>query len=249
MRSKLGWRALNAVRVISHWSADPIIANGPIRFAPRIRLVQSEAAMGPDLASEKRRRRVRSRIPWCLPCARSKFACRSPRSGPACKAIQRGVGSIRRKAGRVGFFLAPHVEGYRTAAHARPVRRDFRRKWRRTIHDRGAQFSPRTSEAPVRATGTHLGHGMEPQFPMNIALAALAVGRGELFPATDSSGVEQPMEGALSQLWSRAWDIARARAWRWFSRRQRAKQAKISRPRKRITDVRFGVKSRHRTDA
>jgi 3-oxoacyl-[acyl-carrier-protein] synthase II len=53
---------------------------------------------------------------------------------------------------------------------------------------------------PVRATGTHLGHGMEPQFPMNVALAALAVGRGQLFPATDSSGVEQPMNGVLSQV-------------------------------------------------
>jgi 3-oxoacyl-[acyl-carrier-protein] synthase II len=52
----------------------------------------------------------------------------------------------------------------------------------------------------VRATGTHLGHGMEPQFPMNVALAALAVGRGQLFPATDSSGVEQPMNGVLSQV-------------------------------------------------
>jgi 3-oxoacyl-[acyl-carrier-protein] synthase II len=37
----------------------------------------------------------------------------------------------------------------------------------------------------VRATGTHIGHGFEPQFAMNIALAALAVGRGRLFASED----------------------------------------------------------------
>ena len=29
----------------------------------------------------------------------------------------------------------------------------------------------------MRATGTHFGHGLEPQFPANIALAAAALGR------------------------------------------------------------------------
>ncbi len=54
-------------------------------------------------------------------------------------------------------------------------------------------------EAPVRATGTYLGHGMEPQFVMNVALAALAVSRASLFPPGDSSGVERPMGGTLTQ--------------------------------------------------
>ena len=34
------------------------------------------------------------------------------------------------------------------------------------------------SDLPVRATGSNLGHGFEPQFAMNIALATLALGRG-----------------------------------------------------------------------
>jgi 3-oxoacyl-[acyl-carrier-protein] synthase II len=51
----------------------------------------------------------------------------------------------------------------------------------------------------VRATGTYLGHAFEPQFTMNIALAALAVRHGVLFPPGDSSGVEQPMDGPLQQ--------------------------------------------------
>jgi 3-oxoacyl-[acyl-carrier-protein] synthase II len=53
---------------------------------------------------------------------------------------------------------------------------------------------------PVRATGSVLGHGFEPQFAMNIALATLALGREKLFPSVDSSGVEQAYEGPLDQV-------------------------------------------------
>ena len=52
----------------------------------------------------------------------------------------------------------------------------------------------------VRATGSYLGHGLEPQFPMNIALAAVALGHGSLFPPSDSTGLERPMSGPLSQV-------------------------------------------------
>jgi len=52
----------------------------------------------------------------------------------------------------------------------------------------------------VRATGSYLGHGLEPQFPMNIALAAVALGHGSLFPPCDATGLERPMSGELSQV-------------------------------------------------
>jgi len=52
----------------------------------------------------------------------------------------------------------------------------------------------------VRATGTYLGHGLEPQFPMNIALAAIVLGRGSLFPPRDATGLEQPAAAAPSQI-------------------------------------------------
>ena len=61
-------------------------------------------------------------------------------------------------------------------------------------------FLAQHAEVAVRATGTYLGHGMEPQFPMNVALAAVAVSRGKLFPPCDRSGVEQPMDGPLAQV-------------------------------------------------
>jgi 3-oxoacyl-[acyl-carrier-protein] synthase II len=43
----------------------------------------------------------------------------------------------------------------------------------------------------VRATGGMLGHGLEPHFPMNIALASLALTRQRIFPPHDGSGFER----------------------------------------------------------
>jgi len=61
-------------------------------------------------------------------------------------------------------------------------------------------FFARHRDIAVRATGTYLGHALEPQFPMNVALAALAVSHGNLFPPGDDSGVEQTSEGPLKQV-------------------------------------------------
>ena len=58
-------------------------------------------------------------------------------------------------------------------------------------------FLAQHSGLAVRATGTHLGHGLEPQFPANIALAAIALRYGHLFPPADESGVERVMDGPL----------------------------------------------------
>jgi 3-oxoacyl-[acyl-carrier-protein] synthase II len=53
---------------------------------------------------------------------------------------------------------------------------------------------------PVRATASLIGHGIESQMVMNVALAAMAVNRGKLFPPCDGAGFEQPMEQALKQV-------------------------------------------------
>jgi len=55
------------------------------------------------------------------------------------------------------------------------------------------------SELPVRAPGSLIGHGIEANMVMNVALAALAVNRGKLFPPLSGSAFERPMEGALTQ--------------------------------------------------
>ena len=61
-------------------------------------------------------------------------------------------------------------------------------------------FLAEHAEVPVRATGSYIGHGFEPQFPMNVALAAIAVNRGTLFPPGDGSGVERAMDKPLTRV-------------------------------------------------
>ena len=53
---------------------------------------------------------------------------------------------------------------------------------------------------PVRATGTMFGHTMETQFPLGLALAALSLSRGALFPPNDPSGFEVEMSTPPSQI-------------------------------------------------
>jgi 3-oxoacyl-[acyl-carrier-protein] synthase II len=60
-------------------------------------------------------------------------------------------------------------------------------------------FLTRHPEVAVRATGSHLGHGVEPQFAMNTAIAALAVNYGKLFLPFDTTGVERPMASGLAR--------------------------------------------------
>lgn len=62
-------------------------------------------------------------------------------------------------------------------------------------------FLAKHSALPVRASGSHIGHGPEPQFAMNIALAALSLKHGKLFsPVESGSGFEQPMAESLAQV-------------------------------------------------
>jgi len=52
----------------------------------------------------------------------------------------------------------------------------------------------------ARATGSHLGHAVEAQFPMNVALAAIALQQGRMFPSFDPSGFERAMDTPLRQV-------------------------------------------------
>ncbi len=54
-------------------------------------------------------------------------------------------------------------------------------------------------EFVTRATGTHLGHGVEPQFAMNVALAAIALQHGRLFASHDTTGFEREPTAPLKQ--------------------------------------------------
>ena len=52
----------------------------------------------------------------------------------------------------------------------------------------------------VRATGTSFGHTLETQFPLGLALAALSLSRGALFPPNDPTGLEVEMAGPPTQI-------------------------------------------------
>src|SRR5262249_38969185 len=84
---------------------------------------------------------------------------------------------------------APHGIAVISGATGTQPATSEERAWLKTMPD-----------VPVRATGSVLGHGFEPQFAMNIALATLALGREKLFPAVDSSGVEREYEGPLDRV-------------------------------------------------
>ena len=52
----------------------------------------------------------------------------------------------------------------------------------------------------VRATGTSFGHTMETQFPLGLALAAVSLSRGALFPPNDPTGLEVEMSKPPTQI-------------------------------------------------
>src|SRR5512132_1577126 len=105
----------------------------------------------------------------------------------------RPAGSVTAALGRMWQRLAPPPKAGRIAvisgaSGAEPATHE-EHAWLETMPD-----------VPVRATGSSLGHGFEPQFALNIALATLALGREKLFPPFDSSGIEQGYEGPLDQV-------------------------------------------------
>jgi 3-oxoacyl-[acyl-carrier-protein] synthase II len=52
----------------------------------------------------------------------------------------------------------------------------------------------------VRATGTMFGHTLETQFPLGLALAALSISRGALFPPNDPTGIEVEKSESPTQI-------------------------------------------------
>jgi 3-oxoacyl-[acyl-carrier-protein] synthase II len=63
---------------------------------------------------------------------------------------------------------------------------------------------------PVRAAGNAFGNTMEPSFIANIALAAIALSRGRLFPPLE--GAEQAMDGPLRDVLVTGWGHWRGEA-------------------------------------
>lgn len=96
--------------------------------------------------------------------------------------------SLARMWGNVAPHLRPgHAALISGATGAEPATTE-ERNWLSGIGD-----------IPVRATGSHVGHGIEPQFVMNIALATVALEHEKLFAPASLSGVEAVMTTPLAQ--------------------------------------------------
>jgi len=103
-------------------------------------------------------------------------------AGAVTTALARMWQSLAPQGARAGMAVISGATGAQPAT-------DEERAWLKSLAD-----------VPVRATGSLVGHGLEPQFSMNIALATLALGRQKLFPPADSSGVEREYEGPLGHV-------------------------------------------------
>jgi 3-oxoacyl-[acyl-carrier-protein] synthase II len=103
-------------------------------------------------------------------------------AGAVTAALTRMWQSLAPQGARAGVALISGATGAQPAT-------DEERAWLKSLPD-----------VPVRATGSLIGHSLEPQFSMNIALATLALGREKLFPPADSSGVEREYEGPLDRV-------------------------------------------------
>jgi 3-oxoacyl-[acyl-carrier-protein] synthase II len=53
---------------------------------------------------------------------------------------------------------------------------------------------------PVRATGTHVGHGSQAQFPLNVAIAALLLRQRRIYPASGALEFDVPDEHSIEQI-------------------------------------------------
>ncbi|MCC0015493.1 MAG: beta-ketoacyl-ACP synthase [Rhodobiaceae bacterium] len=58
----------------------------------------------------------------------------------------------------------------------------------------------RVLDAPIRATATRIGHGVEAQFLASLAFAAMCVDNAAMFAPLDTAGVEQPANGACDNV-------------------------------------------------
>jgi 3-oxoacyl-[acyl-carrier-protein] synthase II len=98
------------------------------------------------------------------------------------------VNELERLWGRIAGSLRPQNAAVISGASgAAPATEDERK------------FLAAHPELPVRATATVTGHGIETQMVMNVALAAMAVNRGKLFPPCGGASFERPTEDRLSQ--------------------------------------------------
>jgi 3-oxoacyl-[acyl-carrier-protein] synthase II len=114
-------------------------------------------------------------------------------AGVASERSRRSAGAVTASLTRMWQRLVPEPTGERLAlisgaTGAEPA----------TSEERA--FLATMPRLPVRATGSMFGHGFEPQFAMNIALATLVLARQKLFAPSDGDGAEQDYDGPFDRI-------------------------------------------------
>jgi len=104
----------------------------------------------------------------------------------------------RRDPGRVTASLETLWSKLRPAAGATAIITGITGAEPATAEER--KFLDQHKDIPVRASATRFGHLVEAQFPLGLALAALALKNARLFPPVDGSGAEIEMPAAPSQI-------------------------------------------------
>jgi 3-oxoacyl-[acyl-carrier-protein] synthase II len=112
-------------------------------------------------------------------------------SGVQSDRARREPGAVAQTLGGMWNTIAPRLDPERLAvisgaSGAEPATSE-ERAWLTALPD-----------VPVRATGTHVGHSIESQFPLNIALATVALGHEKMFAPT--SAFEAAMDRPLTQV-------------------------------------------------
>jgi 3-oxoacyl-[acyl-carrier-protein] synthase II len=127
---------------------------------------------------------------WCSKRASMRCAWRET-AGTASRAV--GSQQPQGDATKTTPWCGPR----RTATLVRSHRRDLGR-----VGEPSLTSVERALLAAVPDSGARpkCGHAFEPQFPMNIALATVALGHQKLFSPGDSSGVEREMAGSVEQI-------------------------------------------------
>jgi 3-oxoacyl-[acyl-carrier-protein] synthase II len=72
-------------------------------------------------------------------------------------------------------------------------------------HDFLSSLSERGISPAIRGVNTILGNNLEAQFPVNVALASLAISKGAFFNPFDDSGIEQAYSGSPERILISTW--------------------------------------------
>ena len=168
---------------------------GPLR----IRRLQSEREVCPDLAARRPTAALRSAPPACFLVLESREHAEARGAKPYAKltkvvadlAQRKQPGAVTKSLEALWPKLGVAGDSGQLITGATGVE---------PVTSEEKAFLRQHPGFAVRATGTMFGHTLETQFPLGLALAALSLSRGALFPPNDPTGLEVEKAGSPDQI-------------------------------------------------